>query len=215
MLYFSTCIRDFKINMSGDKTMIEKKILLQAQQGDEIAIEIVMKQYQGAVYKNSQSFFLKGGDHNDLIQEGYIGLMKAIKGFDEKKEACFATFANLCIKRQIISTVKKYNIEKYKILNDAIQQENYSDQQEKVHYNSPSMNFHTPEEILLGKELLVFLEKYLKENLSPLEKKVFHLLAKQYTYIEIAEMLNDSPKRIDNTIQRIRKKILIYLESYR
>ena len=195
--------------------MIEKKILLQAQQGDEIAIEIVMKQYQGAVYKNSQSFFLKGGDHNDLIQEGYIGLMKAIKGFDEKKEACFATFANLCIKRQIISTVKKYNIEKYKILNDAIQQENYSDQQEKVHYNSPSMNFHTPEEILLGKELLVFLEKYLKENLSPLEKKVFHLLAKQYTYIEIAEMLNDSPKRIDNTIQRIRKKILIYLESYR
>lgn len=195
--------------------MIDKNVLIQAQQGDEVAVEKVMKQYYGAVYKNSQAFFLKGGDHDDLIQEGYIGLMKAIKSFDEKKEACFATFANLCIRRQIISTVKKYNIEKYKILNDAMQKESYDDQHEKIYYNSPSMNFYTPEEILLGKELIVFLEKYLKENLSNLEKRIFSLLAKQHTYIEIAEMLNETPKRVDNTIQRIRKKILIYLESYR
>lgn len=195
--------------------MIDKDILIQAQQGDEAAVELVLKQYHRAVYKNSQTFFLKGGDHDDLIQEGYIGLMKAIKSFDEKKEACFATFANLCIKRQMISTVKKYNIEKYKILNEAMQKENYSEQQEKIYYNSPSMNFHTPEEILLGKELIVFLEKYLKENLSSLEKRVFYLLAKQHTYVEIAEMLNDTPKRVDNTIQRIRKKIMIYLESYK
>lgn len=194
--------------------MIEKDILIQAQNGDEEAIEKVIKQHEGMIYMNGRSFFLKGGELNDLLQEGYIGLIKAIKSYDEKRESSFSTFANLCIKRQMISAIKKYTAAKCRHLNEAMEDSNYYDKEEKINYKFPSLGFYTPEEILLSKELIKLLEKYLVENLSELEKNVFYCLIKQKTYIEIAKQLNESPKKIDNTIQRIKKKVRGYLESY-
>lgn len=77
--------------------MIEKEDIILAQNGDEESIEKIIREYQGAIYKNNLSFFLKGGDSDDLMQEGFIGLIKAIKSYDENRNACFSTFANLCI----------------------------------------------------------------------------------------------------------------------
>ncbi|MGL5279265.1 MAG: sigma-70 family RNA polymerase sigma factor [Cetobacterium sp.] len=194
--------------------MIEKEDIILAQNGDEESIEKIIKEYQGAIYKNNRSFFLKGGDSDDLMQEGLIGLIKAIKSFDETRNACFSTFANLCIRRQMITAVKNHNSDKYKNLNQAMQGEGYSAQEESIHYLRPSLGFYSPEDIFLGKELVNFLTGFLEENLSILEKKVFTYLCKEYTYVEIADFLNEPPKKIDNTIQRIKKKILTYLGSY-
>ena len=78
--------------------MIEREDIILAQNGNEDAIEKIIKEYQGAIYKNNKSFFLKGGDSDDLMQEGFIGLIKAIKSYDETRNACVSTFANLCIR---------------------------------------------------------------------------------------------------------------------
>lgn len=189
-------------------------ILKQAQSGDDNSIELIINMYSNMVYKNSSPFFLKGGDRDDLIQEGYIGLLNAIKFFDKTKFASFSTFASLCITRQIISTVKRYNFGKYKILNDAFFGDLYSENEEKISYNTPSLKFYSPEEIILAKELIKLLNNYLEINLSHFEKKVCYFLINQYTYIEIADLLSETPKKIDNTIQRIKKKVNLYLSNY-
>ncbi|MGL4905005.1 MAG: sigma-70 family RNA polymerase sigma factor [Cetobacterium sp.] len=194
--------------------MIEKKDIFLAQSGDEESIEKIIKEYQGAIYKNNRSFFLKGGDSDDLMQEGFIGLIKAIKSYDDNRNACFSTFANLCIRRQMITAVKNHNSDKYKNLNQAMQGEGYSTHEESVHYSFPSLGFYSPEDIFLGKELVNLLTSFLEENLSSLERKVFSYLCKEYSYIEIATFLDESPKKIDNTIQRVKKKILGYLNTY-
>ncbi|MGL5052460.1 MAG: sigma-70 family RNA polymerase sigma factor, partial [Cetobacterium sp.] len=160
------------------------------------------------------SFFLKGGDSDDLMQEGLIGLIKAIKSYDDSRNACFSTFANLCIRRQMITAVKNHNSDKYKNLNQAMQGEGFSTHEENIYYSYPSLGFYSPEDIFLGKELIKLLTVFLDENLSNLEKKVFTFLCKEYNYVEIADFLNESPKKIDNTIQRVKKKILSYLSSY-
>lgn len=194
--------------------MIEKEILIQAQNGDEEALEYIIKKYQNVVYQNMKYFFLKDGDVNDLMQEGYIGLISAINNYDEKKDVYFYTFANVCIKRQMIIAIKKSNTEKYRNLNEAMQGESYYKKEENINYKKPSLSFYNPEEILLSKELVELLKEYLNNNLSKLEKSVFYYLLKQRTYIEIAELLNETPKRIDNTIQRIKKKVYEYLKRY-
>lgn len=193
--------------------MTDDDLLLKAKNGNHEAMEKVINQYQKLVYKNSQNFFLRGGEGNDLEQEGYIGLIKAIKAYKPNTEASFATFANLCIRRQLITTIKKANTDKHKIFNDSIIKDSYSENIEKIDYKTLSLCFHTPEELLLGKELLQLLNNYLDKNLSDFEKQVFSHLIQQKTYIEIADILGDTPKRIDNTIQRIKKKVKGYLNN--
>lgn len=195
--------------------MIEKQDIISAQNGNEESLEKIIKEFQKNMYHNNHSFFLKGGDKDDLIQEGLIGLIKAIKSFDESKNTCFSTFANLCIKRQMITAIKNHNSDKFKNLNQAILEENGGmDIEENTQYRSPSLNFYSPEDIYLGKELILSLRKYLSENLSSFEKEVFKYLIKEYSYLEIAEILNEKPKKIDNAIQRIKKKINLHLDTF-
>lgn len=195
--------------------MLEKIDLTCAQNGDEESIEKIFKRYKGLVYKNSNDFFLQGADFEDIMQEGFIGLFNAIKNYDESKNIPFATYAYHCIRRQIINAVKSSNAYKYKPLNEAIRsKKNYLEQQEKIFYTNPSIFFKRPDEILLSMEFLKLLKKHLENNLSKFEKQVFYYFIRQHTCIEIAIILNDSPKRIENTTQRIKRKIRNYLESY-
>lgn len=194
--------------------MLEKINLTYAQNGDEDSIEQIFKRYKGLVYKNSMDFFLKGADFEDIMQEGFIGLFKAVKSYDESKNIPFATYAYHCIRRQIINAVKKSNTNKYKLLNEAIKSKKEYLEQQKMFYTTPSIFFEKPDEILLSKEFFKLLQKYLESNLSKFEKKVFIYLIQQYTCIEIAVILNDNPKRTGNTIQRIKRKIRNYLKIY-
>ncbi|WP_448820202.1 sigma-70 family RNA polymerase sigma factor [Cetobacterium sp.] len=194
--------------------MINREDILLAKQGDVDSIEKIVTEYKNLIYVRNKTLFLKGAEREDLVQEGMIGLMKAIKSFDESRSVCFSTFASLCIKRQIITAVKNYNSEKNKNLNNAMQGEGYSELEDLIKYRRPSLKYYTPEQIVIGKELMKLLKKFLNENLSGLEKDVFIFMAKGYGYLEIAQKLEKEPKAIDNSIQRIKKKVIIFLERY-
>ena len=194
--------------------MINREDILLAKQGDVDSIEKIVTEHKNLIYVRNKTLFLKGAEREDLVQEGMIGLMKAIKSFDESRSVCFSTFASLCIKRQIITAVKNYNSEKNKNLNNAMQGEGYSELEDLIKYRRPSLKYYTPEQIVIGKELMKLLKKFLNENLSGLEKDVFIFMAKGYGYLEIAQKLEKEPKAIDNSIQRIKKKVIIFLERY-
>ena len=161
--------------------MIEKEDIILAQNGDEESIEKIIKEYQGAIYKNDCSFFFNGGDSDDSMQEGFIGLSKASKSSAEKRTACFSLLVKLCIWRKMFPVFKNHNSDKYKNLNLAMQGEGYSNHEETIHYRRPSLGFYSPEDIFLGTELVNLLSDFLEENLSSLEKKVFAYLWKEYT----------------------------------
>lgn len=138
-----------------------------------------------------------------------MGLIKAIKSYDENKSTNFNTFANLCVKRQIITAVKTSNSLKYQNLN------NYLPKNLILNYEDTNISyFYNPEKLILAKEFTSLLKEYLEKNLSNFEKQVFYYLKKDYKYTEIAKILLKSPKKIDNTIQRIKKKKLLYLKEY-
>ena len=183
------------------------RIIKLAKNGDSAALEKITMDYKGLVYKTIPFFFLKGGDQNDLAQEGFIGLIKAIRTFDENRGAQFSTFATLCIRRHIITEVLKSNLDKHKILNLI------NETEDKIDLEKQNSSY-CPENILLEKELHELLINYLNKNLSMFEKKVFIYFTKEYSYIEIANILNESPKKIDNAIQRIKKKIKLYVSMY-
>ncbi|MGL4904303.1 MAG: sigma-70 family RNA polymerase sigma factor [Cetobacterium sp.] len=193
---------------------MDTRDVMLAKNGDSEAIEKVFLRYKNDILRNSRNLYIKGGDVDDLLQEGYIGLIKAIKSYDDSREVCFSTFANLCIKRQIITAVKSSNSNKNLILNTSIIGDKDINLEDLAQYSKPSLNYHSPEDILLGKELVNMLGDFLNDNLTPLEKKVFYYLCKQYRYNEIAELLNEPSKKIDNAIQRVKKKILTYLSEY-
>ncbi|MGL5378058.1 MAG: sigma-70 family RNA polymerase sigma factor [Cetobacterium sp.] len=193
---------------------MDTRDVMLAKSGDSEAIEKVFLRYKNDILRNSRNLYIKGGDVDDLLQEGYIGLIKAIKSFDDSREVCFSTFANLCIKRQIITAVKSSNSNKNLKLNTSIIGDKDINLEDLAQYSKPSLNYHSPEDILLGKELVNMLGDFLNNNLTPLEKKVFYYLCKQYKYNEIAELLNEPSKKIDNAIQRVKKKILTYLSEY-
>ncbi|MGL5089166.1 MAG: sigma-70 family RNA polymerase sigma factor [Cetobacterium sp.] len=194
--------------------MIKNEDVLLAKKGDIESIEKIVIEYSSFIFMRNKTLFLKGADREDLVQEGMIGLIKAIKSFDENRNTAFTTFASLCIKRQIITAVKNYNSLRNKNLNNAMIGDGYAEVEEIIKYNNPSLKYCTPEQILIGKELMKFMEKYLKDNLSGLEKDVFLYIIKGYSYLEIAKELNKEPKAIDNSIQRIKKKVIVFLKKY-
>ncbi|MGL5989823.1 sigma-70 family RNA polymerase sigma factor [Cetobacterium sp.] len=194
--------------------MIKNKDVLLAKKGDIESIEKIVIEYSNLIFMRNKTLFLKGADREDLVQEGMIGLIKAIKSFDENRNTAFTTFASLCIKRQIITAVKNYNSLKNKNLNNAMIGDGYPEVEETIKYSNPSLKYCTPEQILISKELIKLMEKYLKDNLSGLEKDVFLYMVKGYSYLEIAKELNKEAKAIDNSIQRIKKKVIVFLKRY-
>lgn len=191
--------------------MITNNDVKLAQQGNIEFIEKIFYYYKNLILKNNHNFFIKGAELDDLLQEGYVGLIKALKSYNESKNASFKTFANLCIRRQIITAMKTQNSSKYKNIHLAITENDYSKIEEVMIYNVSYKNIFDPEDTLLGKELAKQLSIFLENNLSVLEKKVFYYLNKEYSYLEIANVTNETPKKIDNTIQRIRKKVLKFV----
>lgn len=191
--------------------MTEKDIMM-AKSGNEDAIERIFSNYKNYIIRKSQGFYIRGGDIEDLQQEGYIGLLKAIKYYNEIKYNDFSNFAYLCIKRQMLTAIRNSNTVKSQGLNEAVVQDETLG---TFLYNSKkSIEFYTPEEITLGKELLLSLNEFLDIKLTSMEKRVGKYLMRQYNYNEIAEKLNEDPKKVDNCIQRIKRKVCIFLKRY-
>ena len=194
--------------------MINIHTIHAAQEGDEDAIQQIFESFKQLMIFKTKKYFFHGGDREDVMQEAMIGLLKAINAYDENKNASFTTFALLCIKRQIITALKNSNSGKNRILTMAVSTSSDDEDEADLTYDNKSFNFYNPEEIYLSKEKMKYLNKYLKTHLSPMENEIFEYMLAEMTYTEIAEKTGRELKSVDNSIQRIKKKLKTFIEEY-
>lgn len=192
----------------------EEEIIKRAQARDNDAVDFLMQKYKSVVRRKTRTLFMIGSDRDDLIQEGMIGLFKAIRDFEVGKEASFATFAELCISRQLYSAIKSSNRQKNIPLNTYISIDsltNISDggegEGEFISQQSFSHLGMNPEEILINRENTENAKEKLVQCLSKMEREVLELYLSGLTYQEIALKLEKEPKAIDNALQRIKSKV--------
>ena len=175
----------------------------------EVADYLVDK-YKYLVRQKSRALYLAGGDQEDLIQEGMLGLFKAIQGYQEDREASFATFAALCIDRQLYSAISMSQRQKHQPLNSFVSlSEPVSEQELRL------IDEETPEEILINRENLDRIHEKIRKILSPFEYEVLQLYLKGYGYQQIARQMQKPPKAIDNALQRIRSKVRSSMDEQR
>lgn len=191
----------------------EIRLLEQAQQGDSDAISSLLEKYKSMVRALARPLFLMDGEQDDLVQEGMIGLFKAIQTYDREKGTAFESFANTCIRGQLYTAVKKSNRKKNLPLNSYISLysvENGEENPDKdggfVIDKTPDWQ-NNPERIVVGREYQRDLQERLYRHLSKMEMRVLDLFLQGMTYQEIAARLDKAPKSIDNALQRIKSKI--------
>ena len=188
-----------------------------AQKGDEAASEYIISKYRTLAKTKSHIYFIAGGDPDDVIQEGMIGIFKAIRDFDPGRDAGFRTFAELCINRQIVTAIKAANRQKYKILNESVSidyREPGSDGDDagSLSESMKSGEDTNPESMTLMREVVSYLKANGENIFSPMENLVWNETLKGKTYMEIAREYGKTPKAVDNALQRVKKKVMAYLE---
>jgi len=192
----------------------DEELVSLAKNGDQDSEEFLIRKYKDAVKGKANLYYIVGADREDLMQEGMIGIFKAIKSFENDRQASFYTFANLCINRQIITAIKTAGRLKHLPLNTSISLSNpiegdYTDKTvgELIQSDSES----DPEAMLLLKETLQVIEGKTQKILSKLEVRVMDEYMHGKSYQEISEIIGKTPKAVDNAVQRIRKKLAVYL----
>ncbi len=193
----------------------EEALVLQAQNGDNNALEKVLIMYRGFVRYVCQKYYLKDGDQQDLIQEATIGLLEAIKAYDSSTKVKFRNFAFICIKRELDSMVSRSNRKKRQVLNNAIPiyayVEDENDRYGTEYYSGENLlkdERDTPEDSIIAQEGLEELVGFLQKELTALEQKVLYLRIEGLSYKEITDVLSIQSKAVDNAIQRIRRKVM-------
>ncbi len=195
--------------------LTDEQLVLMAREGSETAEEILIEKYKGLVRAKSKAYFIAGAEAEDVVQEGMIGLMKAVRSFDADREASFKTYASTCINNQILKAIRKAEREKNQPLNDAISLDNHlreKDESLTIGDILKASMFDEPEEKVIYEDTLLRLKSLSRNIFSPLESQVLRAKIAGKNYQEIAEELGKSPKAIDNALQRIRKKIMAFLE---
>ena len=192
-------------------SMTDEEVALLAQQGDTDASEYLLNKYKNFVRSKARSYFLVGADHEDIVQEGMIGLYKAIRDYRSDRLSSFRAFAELCVTRQILTAIKGATRKKHQPLNTyvSLNQPVYepgSTDRTLMDVLS-GMGVSDPEEMLIGRENMEAMARDIEEKLSPLEKQVLGLYLKGLSYQQIGQLLQKPPKSIDNAIQRVKKKL--------
>lgn len=188
----------------------DEEVLLMIEQGNSRALDFLIYKYKKLVRTRSQTYFLMGGEKEDIIQEGLIGLYKAIRNFNAEKISSFRQFADLCITRQIITAIKAATRQKHIPLNSYISLDKpiYDEDSSWTLIDTiAESKAIDPQTTLINHERLVHIELHLLESLSELERRVLYLYIDGYTYQEISEELKRHVKSIDNAIQRIKRKL--------
>lgn len=183
------------------EALTDEELAVMSSQGNTEASDCLIDRYKGYVRSLSHARYLIGGDNDDLIQEGMIGLMKAVRDYDRDKGAAFKTFATLCILRQQSTAIEAATRLSHEPLNQSVQ---LTDTEWETAF---SIMKRSPEEIVVSREASNEIQDKIKAELSPFENQVLSLYLQERGYREIAEKLGKSPKNIDNAIQRIRKKV--------
>ena len=201
--YFSTN----KYNNLSDEDVI--KLI---KQGDNQALSYLLERYKELVNIKVGKYYIVGAEREDTVQEGMIGLFKAIKCFDAQKQNSFKTFANICIERQLITAIKTSNRQKHMPLNSYLSLNNSAydneDNDEELINTFDSKTIEDPLDTLMKKEYYEQIESTLDKTLSGFEKQVLNRYIKGESYVDIAAKLDAPVKSVDNAIQRIRKKAI-------
>lgn len=188
----------------------EQLVELAKGSSDSYAYEVLLERYKNYVRSKAKYYFLIGADREDIIQEGMIGLYKAIRDFNPDRLASFHAFAELCITRQIITAIKTATRQKHMPLNSyvSLNKPMFEDDSERTLIDIISISKITnPEDIIIGQEELILIEKKIEELLSSFESEVLEAYLNGKSYQEISESLNRHVKSIDNALQRIKRKL--------
>lgn len=201
-----------------DITQLEDNVLVQrVQEGDERSLEILLSRYRNFARSKARSYFLAGSDKEDVVQEGMIGLYKAIRDFDLSQETPFRAFAELCISRQILTAIKTANRNKHQPLNSSISLDApaYANESsdKSVADNLISHTMTDPADLLISAEEIEGIRNSMKDNLTELEGDVLRLYMDGKSYEEIAGALGNHVKSIDNALQRIKRKLQRHLDQ--
>lgn len=203
-------------DISKDLTELEDEEVIElVHRGDGDALEYLITKYKNFVRAKARSYFLIGADREDIVQEGMIGLYKAIRDFKEDKLSSFKAFAELCITRQIITAIKTATRQKHIPLNSYVSLDKpiYDEESDRTLMDIiSSAKMMNPEELMLNKEKFDDIELKMSELLSDLERKVLALYLDGQSYQEISAELNRHVKSIDNALQRVKRKLERYLE---
>lgn len=193
-------------DMTNYEQMKDEQLIQRLRGGDRQIMDYIMEKYKNLVRKEANAMYLLGGENDDLIQEGMIGLFKAVQDYDTKQETSFYSFAKLCITRQMYSAIEASKRKKHSPLNSYISLYDSSEEQGSLMETMAAGQESNPEELLVSREYAQLLEMKLEESLSALENRVLYLHLLGTDYKTIARLLDKSPKTIDNALQRIKGK---------
>ena len=200
---------DNNYNLMNDEELIE---LIKS--GDKYAIDFLIEKYKDIVNAKVSKYFMIGAEREDIVQEGMIGLFKAIQSYKPDKQNSFKTFANLCVERQLITAIKTSNRQKHQPLNSYLSLSSSAYNSDDEENNSEMIEYfdsHTTEdqlEMITKKEYYQKVENAIDTSLSNFEKQVLQRFIKGESYVDIAAKLDAPVKSVDNAIQRIRKKAI-------
>lgn len=203
--------------MSKYENMPDEQLIRKLREGEAAIMDYIISKYKHVVIRAAKAMYLLGGENDDLIQEGMIGLFKAVRDFDVNQETSFYSFAELCISRQMYTAIKLSQRQKHMPLNSYIslydiKKTATEDKQSPLIEQLEMETNNNPEELFIDKERMLMLVHELNECLSDMERRVLHLHLQGEDYRSIAELLDKSPKSIDNALQRIRQKMRTILE---
>ena len=193
--------------------MTDEQIVLEVQKGNKQALSYLMNNYKELVNIKVSKYFMVGAERDDIVQEGLIGLFKAIKMFKKDKNNSFKSFANMCIERQLITAIKSSTRQKHMPLNSylSLNASAYDNEEEngiELINTLDNKTVEDPLETVMKKEYYEQIESSMEKSLSNFEKQVLDGYVKGYSYVTIAKQLDSPVKSVDNAIQRIRKKAI-------
>lgn len=194
------------------KQYSDEELLIRLRDGEDAIIEYIMNKYKNLVRSKAKSMYILGADSDDLIQEGMIGLFKAVRDYDSGRDASFATFADLCVSRQMYTAVQASRRQKHIPLNTYISLygsvgTNHEGEEETLANVLAAQSGQSPEELVIDRENVTQLEKTIEKELSIFEKQVLDLYLTGMGYQQIAKVLGKDDKSTDNALQRIKTKL--------
>lgn len=203
--------------LSKYEPLADEEIVRMAQEGDGQALVFLLDKYKNFVRARARSYFLIGADHEDIVQEGMIGLYKAIRDYRADREASFRAFAELCIKRQIITAIKTATRQKHVPLNSyvSLNKPLFDEESDRTLMDVIEGRVTNPEELFISQEEVNHIHEQIDLLLSDLEKQVLEAFMDGKSYQEIAVMLDRHVKSIDNALQRVKRKLMHFRDENR
>lgn len=200
------------MNPEKYEDLTDVELIIRSREGQSDITDYLMEKYKDLVKVKARSMYILGADNDDLIQEGMIGLFKAIRDYDAGRDASFYTFAELCISRQIYTAVQASRRQKHIPLNNYISlygnvSENAEDEERYLIDALQPTGDLSPEELVIDRENMSVLEQRIEESLSAFEKQVLDLYVTGMSYVQIAKVLGRDEKSTDNALQRLKGKI--------